>query len=162
MHKKNGFSAEMSAFDIIRNPGVALRQHSRVVKFAMVGVSGVAVNLLVLTLLKAAIGALAANVVAQELAIINNFTWNDRFTFRTGNYGKFLSFARLTRFVKYNLVSLGSFAVNEIVFYIAYSHRIYYIDSSLLAIATAFVINYFGSSRWAWARTFAPGQPAKD
>ncbi len=61
---------------------------------------------------------------------------------------------KLFRFVKYNLVSLLSLTVNEVVFYFVYYHLgVYYISSSLLAIATAFVVNYFGSSRWAWAKT---------
>lgn len=152
----NGFSSPMSIFQIIKSPKDAIKQYSTIVKFCLVGISGVAVNLIALTLLKRPIGALTANVVAQELAIISNFTWNDRFTFRTeSSSGSFFSLSRLYRFVKYNLVSLLSLAVNEIVFYVAYSQGLYYIWCSLIAIATAFVINYFGSSRWAWAKSLS-------
>jgi dolichol-phosphate mannosyltransferase len=139
---------------LLRSPREAIRQYSTLVSFALVGASGVAVNLLVLTIFKPLVGALIANAIAQEVSIANNFVWNDRFTFRSrSRVGRFFALPRLYRFVKYNLVSLLSFAVNEMVFYLVYSHGIFYIYSSLTAIATAFVVNYFGSSRWAWAKT---------
>ena len=151
---KNGFSAPMSIPQIIQSPKNTVKQYSTIVKFGTVGASGVAVNLIVLTLLKTVIPILAANAIAQELSIINNFVWNDRFTFRSANASSGSALPRLFRFVKYNLVSLLSLAVNETVFYFAYYHwGIYFISSSLLAIAAAFVVNYFGSSRWAWAKT---------
>lgn len=152
---RNGFSSPMSIPQIIHSPKDAVRQYSTVIKFGTVGASGVAVNLIVLTLLKITVGALVANAIAQELSIVNNFVWNDRFTFRSFSaHDRFFDLKRLCRFVKYNLVSLLSLSVNETVFYIAFSQfHVYYITSALLAIATAFVVNYFGSSRWAWART---------
>ncbi|MGA2875335.1 MAG: GtrA family protein [Nitrososphaerales archaeon] len=150
----NGFYAPMSILQVIQSPRIAVKQYSTIVKFGIVGASGVAVNLIVLTLLKIAIPILAANVIAQELSIINNFIWNDRFTFRSAAMSNGLSEkSKLLRFVKYNLVSLLSLTVNEVVFYFVYYHLgVYYITSSLLAIAAAFVVNYFGSSRWAWTK----------
>ena len=150
---KNGFSAPMSISQIVFSPQDAIRQYATILKFGTVGASGIAVNLIVLTLLKMALGALIANAIAQELSIINNFVWNDRFTFRSSRQNEgFFSLTRFYRFVKYNLVSLVSFSVNETVFYFAYSqYHVFYITSALLAIAAAFVVNYVGSSRWAWA-----------
>ena len=152
---KNGFSAPMSISQIVMSPEDAIRQYATILKFGTVGASGIAVNLIVLTLLRIAVGALIANAIAQELSIINNFVWNDRFTFRSSRQSEgFFSLTRFYRFVKYNLVSLLSFSVNETVFYLAYSqYHVFYITSALLAIAVAFVVNYVGSSRWAWART---------
>jgi putative flippase GtrA len=154
---RNGFSAAMSLAQMIRSPRDALRQYSTIVKFGLVGVSGVIVNLLVVTLLKSMIGVLASNAAGLELSAINNFCWNDRFTFRTeSSSGSFFTLTRLYRFIKYNLVSLFSFGINEFVVYLAYYHgHLYYITSLLIGIATAFVVNYIGSSRWAWARTVA-------
>ncbi|MHB1868847.1 MAG: GtrA family protein, partial [Nitrososphaerales archaeon] len=151
---KNGFSAPMSISQIVVSPEDAMKQYATIIKFGTVGASGIAVNLIVLTLLKIVVGALIANVIAQELSIINNFVWNDRFTFRTSRRNESLfSLTRFYRFVKYNLVSLLSLSVNETVFYFAYSqYHVFYITSALLAIAAAFAVNYIGSSRWAWAR----------
>lgn len=158
---RDGYSSEMSITQMLSSPKLAIRQYSTLASFALVGASGVGVNLLVLTLFKPIIGALVANALAQEVSIASNFVWNDRFTFRTrAGAGRYLTLSRLKRFTKYNLVSLLSFAVNETVFYLVYSHGVFYIYSSLIAIATAFVVNYFGSSRWAWAKTVL--QLAKD
>lgn len=158
---RNGFSSEMSVQDMIRSPREAVRQYSTLVSFALVGASGICVNLLVLTIFKALVGALIANAIAQEVSIASNFAWNDRFTFRNrSKASKFIALPKFYRFIKYNLVSLLSFAVNETVFYLTFSHGIFYIYSSLIAIATAFVVNYVGSSRWAWTKTAL--QLAKD
>ncbi|MDG6905293.1 MAG: GtrA family protein [Nitrososphaerota archaeon] len=158
---ENGFSTTMSIVEIIMSPRNFLRMYSKIFKFGLVGASGIVVNLAVLTLLKGVIPILAANIIAQELSIINNFTWNDRFTFNFGGVNnRLFTTPRLYRFVKYNLVSLFSLAVNELVFYLAYyqSHLQFvtgnYIASSLIAIFVAFMINYLGSSRWAWGKAF--------
>ncbi|MCL5067137.1 MAG: GtrA family protein, partial [Thaumarchaeota archaeon] len=57
---------------------------------------------------------------------------------------------RLHRLLKYNLVSLAGLAVNSGVFYVLNYIRIYYVWSYLIAVLAAFMLNYFGSSRWAW------------
>ena len=44
---RNGFSAPMSIPQIIRFPEDAIRQYATIIKFATVGASGVAVNLIV-------------------------------------------------------------------------------------------------------------------
>ena len=155
---QSGFRADVSFREIIHSPRDAIRRYATILKFALVGATGVGVNLITLTLFKflaaaffAGTGALFANAVALELSLANNFVWNDKFTFRTSGLSP--PYARLYRFVKYNLVSLFSFGVNELVFYLAYSRSgIWYVTSDLLAIAVAFVINYVGSSKWAWAR----------
>lgn len=158
---RGGFVSQMSITDMLRSPREAIGQNSTLVSFALVGASGVGVNLLVLTIFKSLVGALLANIMAQELSIVSNFVWNDRFTFKSrAKTSRFLALPRLYRFVKYNLVSLLSLAVNETVFFIAYSHGVFYIYSSLIAIATAFIVNYLGSSRWAWTKTAL--QLAKD
>lgn len=153
----NGFSAPMALAQMFLSPDLAIRQYSQLVKFALVGASGVVVNLVLLAILNVSVGAVLANAIGVEVSIFNNFIWNDTFTFKkqvsnrstnTGNSAR----GRALRFIKYNLVSIGSFSVNTIVFYFAHSVGIWYIWCSLLAIASAFVINYFGSSRWAWGK----------
>jgi putative flippase GtrA len=149
---KNGYSIPLSIPEMIRSPRQALAQNPVVFKFMAVGLSGVLVNLAVGIVLKIWIPKLFANATAVELSILSNFYFNDVITFRPRHptdirVGRF---ARFFRFVKYNIVSLGGLALNEAVFYILSSRGVSYVPSSLVAIAVAFVLNYFGSSRWAW------------
>jgi putative flippase GtrA len=162
---KAGFSVPMmSLFEMISSPREAIRRYSTLIKFLCVGASGAAVQLVVLTILKIWINPLVANGIAIEVSIVNNFIWNDRFTFAgksslPGSSLNSRSGRRIIRFAKYNVVSLGSFAVNEGVYslvYLFYFHsagRFSYIISALVGIVAGFTVNYLGSSRWAWRRS---------
>lgn len=121
------------------------------VKFMVVGASGTVVNLGALALLTTLFGnglIIVFNAIAVETSILNNFIWNDKFTFGTSGQTKSTSKAR--RLAKYNLLSLASFSVNEVVFIILYSFGLYKYLASIIAIGVAFIVNYIGSSRWAW------------
>ena len=160
---RNGFSSRTSLMQVIKAPKIAAREYSTLIKFAVVGASGVIVNLVMLSLLKIWIAVNFANAMAVELSIVNNFVWNDSFTFNSGKVTSARNLtARVTRFVKYNIVSLVSLAVNETVFIYANSHGIWYIWSSILAIGAAFVVNYFGSSRWAWRFSLISAKSVKN
>lgn len=80
----------------------------RLIRFGLVGLSGVFVDMTVLYLLHDTSGLgwglTRSKVVAAELAIVNNFLWNDRWTFgdlssRQRGWRK-----RLMRLLKFNLV----------------------------------------------------------
>ena len=148
---KNGFSAPMSPLQIILSPRDAIAQYSTLIRFMLVGGSGVLVNLAFLALLKPMIGALVANALSNEFSIISNFIWNDAFTFKRSSLTT-VDGGKLTRLVKYNGVSLVSLTANEVVFYLLYSLLgMWYISSAVIAICAAFLINYIGSSRWAFS-----------
>jgi dolichol-phosphate mannosyltransferase len=150
---------KMSLSEMIRSPRRALRENLTLVKFLFVGLSGVVVNVGLLALQERIFNIgegdprlLIANAIAVETSIINNFLWNDHYTFghvrRASNPGIRVKLARLGR---YNLVSLGTFAVNETIFFVLTQRFVFNsILSSCIAIAVSFVANYFGSSRWAW------------
>ena len=152
----------MSLLEIIRSPRRAIRENRTLLKFLMVGLSGLAVNLILLTIFKDLLGnslILIANGIAVEGSIISNFVWNDRYTFGFGANkvgSEILPEAKKgwtrggLRLAKYNLVSLVSFAVNELVFFFMNTRGVYYIWASIVAIGCSFIINYVGSSRWAW------------
>lgn len=121
------------------------------VKFMLVGASGTVVNLGILALLTTLFGnglIYVFNAIAVETSILNNFVWNDRFTFNSAGQTKNKS--KAGRLAKYNLLSLASFGVNEIVFIFLYSYGHYKYLASIIAIGVAFIFNYVGSSRWAW------------
>ena len=85
-----------------------------------------------------------ASVLATELAILNNFYWNDRWTFRR----KQLS---LSRFARFNLVALGGLIITTGTLWVLVHHLgLYYLAANLLAIVLATAWNFAMSSLWAW------------
>src|SRR5256885_16206617 len=72
---------------------------SRFVRFNAVGVAGFALQLVVLWLLvRAGVHYLAATAVAVEAAILHNFAWHERWTWRDRPAGGRSRLARLARF----------------------------------------------------------------
>ena len=123
-------------------------------KFCVVGGSGVVVDMGILALL-VHVGTLPlplAKAVACETAIVNNFLWNDRWTFRKA--GSALS--GCARFLRFNGVSLAGLALNVALF----SAQVLWLGMNVyLANAAAIVMvagfNYTLSRRWAWERAEA-------
>lgn len=141
----------LTIFEMLKSPRAAIRQNAVLIKFMTVGASGVVVGLILLTILKMWLHPAVANTISVELTIVSNFILNDVFTFRhTRQLVGGRSNDRLHRLLKYNLVSLAGLAVNSGVFYVLNYIRIYYVWSYLIAVLAAFMLNYFGSSRWAW------------
>src|SRR5216684_1518811 len=75
---------------------------ARLSKFLVVGGTGVLVNSLVLLLLFqwVHLPLVVASVLAAEVGIVNNFYWNDRWSFGRTQFS-------LSRFAQFNLVSLA-------------------------------------------------------
>ena len=76
-------------------------------RFALVGASGVVVDMALLFLLSdprtLGLGLTRSKIVAAELAIINNFLWNDAWTFRD-LVGARRGRHKLRRLLKFNAV----------------------------------------------------------
>lgn len=155
--KKRSFTSSFF-LRFLRSPIRTMREEKTVFKFMIVGASGTGVNVAVLYLLHGIIGLVLAQAFGIEISIVNNFIWNDSFTFRyTTTESEGRKIGRLYRFVKYNVLSLGTAALNLAVFYLltfplGLRQGYLYLGSSLLAVLVAFVFNYFGSSRWAWSQ----------
>src|SRR5262245_42578533 len=79
----------------------------RFIRFALVGGSGIAVNMLTLWLLHDELGfpLSRSSVVAISLAILNNFIWNNFWTF--GESG-----IQARRLVQFIVISLVGMAIN--------------------------------------------------
>ena len=123
----------------------------RVVKFALVGASGVLVNMGLLWLLTefAGLPYLISAAIGIECAIISNFTLNDYFTFRDRRVDGTGNFAR--RLAKFNLVSLGGVGINLLLLWFLSSVLgINYLVSNLCGIAVATLWNYLLNSWWTW------------
>ena len=121
---------------------------SEIVRFALVGASGVVVNTGVLYALHGRAGwpLIPASALAVEAAIFNNFLWNDRWTFKARDGARY-------RFIRFNLISLGGLLVNTMILAMLVAWAgIHYLVANLFAIAVAMAWNFAANSRWTWRR----------
>jgi len=90
----------------------------RFVRFGLVGLSGVAVDMTVLYLLSdphtLGWGLTRSKLLAAETAIVNNFIWNDAWTFGDLSKNQASAAARLRRFAKFQAVCFGGLVLNTI------------------------------------------------
>ena len=127
---------------------------TRLGRFLVVGGTGVLVNSLALLVLFqwAHLALVLASALAAELAIVNNFWWNDRWTFRlplpADNKRTQLS---LRRFARFNLVSLAGLVITTGTLWVLARHLgVYYLTANLLGIALATAWNFVANSLWTW------------
>ena len=119
---------------------------TRVSKFLVVGGTGVLVNSLALLLLVqwAHLPLVLASALAAELGIVNNFYWNDCWTFGRTQ----LSWSRFARF---NLVSLAGLVITTGTLWVLVDHLgLYYLAANLLGITLATAWNFAINSWWTW------------
>lgn len=124
--------------------------HWRVVRFGLVGVSGIVVNSIVLALL-VQIGHLrpaVAGALATEVAIFSNFALHDRWTFRDARPNGRWPW----RAVRYNLSALGGLLITVAVLTaLTNGLHLYYLIGNVFAVGAGCLCNYVLSSRFAWA-----------
>lgn len=145
---------DITVYSFFHHHSAAWREWKKVFKFGMVGISGILVNMGVLYYLKEYAGLyyLVASFFAIELSILNNFIWNDFWTFRTAGVHKLSS--RWHRIVAFHLVSAGGLVINMGILWILTSiFGVYYLLSNLFGILVAFVWNFFVNRRVTWIRT---------
>ncbi|MDY6911620.1 MAG: glycosyltransferase family 2 protein [Chloroflexota bacterium] len=127
------------------------RETERFVKFCMVGLSGVMVNLGMLALLTEVAGLFYAisAVIAIELSILNNFTWNELWTFQDRRTSA--SNSTVSRLVKFNTVSLLGLGLNTgILVLLTEVAGLYYIVSAIFGIIAATLLNFVFNKWWTW------------
>lgn len=119
----------------------------RVFKFAIVGGTGVAVNISALYVLSrwAALPLVAASALGVELGTINNYIFNDTWTFGTRS-------PSLSRFAKFNIASLAGLALNVLCVWLLARLNLYFLLADLIGIAIGFAANYTFSVGWVWAQ----------
>ena len=126
---------------------IRLHSSKTFIKFAIVGLSGVIVNLGIFTLLlQANVNKYVASPISIEVSIITNFLLNNYWTFR---WRKSQDHVRI-KGLKFNMVSLVSLGVSYTTFVIL---SVVFPETSpaihqLIGIAPAMLINYFLNSYW--------------
>jgi dolichol-phosphate mannosyltransferase len=134
-------------FSLMRRKG----ELKRLLKFILVGLSGVLVNEGALWLLTEFGGLVyyISSIIAIEASIISNFILNDYFTFkdrRTGNKGSFWY-----RMFKFNLIcATGALIQYGLLLLFTSVFGVHYLISNLIGIFVAFIWNYIINLVWTW------------
>jgi dolichol-phosphate mannosyltransferase len=135
---------------LMQKDGRFMQKHGTMLKFGIVGASGVIVNNGVLLLLVSlGMDDLAASIIATETAIITNFlgnsfwTWGDQ---KDGSWAKrFLMFQGISIFAAVLTVALF-WAFHNIV-------GMPLLIANTIAILITFIINYVLNKKFTWGAT---------
>ena len=137
---------------------LSLGHTERFLRFGLVGLSGVFVDMTILYLLSDPttlhLPLTRSKIAAGELAIINNFLWNDRWTFGDITSKQQGWSQRSKRFLKFNVVCLAGLVLNVLVLNLVFNFVIHnrYI-ANLIAIAVATVWNFWVNLKLSWRVT---------
>lgn len=142
---------------------LALWPVARFLRFSLVGFSGVFVDMAFLYLLSdpstLGWGLTRSKIIAAEMAIINNFLWNDLWTFGDISSHQRGWRQRLKRLLKFNLICLVGLILNVLLLnllfnflgfaYLPYGRYI----ANLIAIAAATIWNFWINLKLSWRVT---------
>lgn len=129
---------------------------TRFLRFGVVGFSGVFVDLGVFYLVRTVlgIGLTRSAIFSSEIAIINNFLWNDLWTFGDISRQQQGTRKRLQRFLKFNLVCLAGLIINvSIVNFLFNVVGVNEYLAKLIAIAMVTFLNFWLNLKLSWRVT---------
>jgi dolichol-phosphate mannosyltransferase len=134
----------------------SLWQSSRLLRFGVVGFSGVFVDLGVFYFLRKMLGLalIGSAIFSSEIAIINNFLWNDLWTFGDVACQQQGSHKRFRRFLKFNLVCLAGSILNVSIVNLLFN--VFDINeylAKIMAIAMITCLNFWLNSKLSWRVT---------
>jgi len=145
---------DITLYSFVNRRNAAWREWKRIFKFGIVGISGIVVNQGLLIFLKesAGLSLWIAGAIAIEVAILNNFLWNDIWTFRSSGGERKLS-SRWHRLLAFELVSSGgaliNYAVlNGMVLLLATDYKV----ANIIGILLGFIWNFMMNRRVTWGR----------
>lgn len=128
---------------------------ARFFRFGLVGFSGVFVDLGVFYLLRSQdVGLTSSAAISGELAIINNFLWNDFWTFGDISSLQPGKRQRIKRLLKFNIICLAGLALNVLI--VNFFFNILDINeyvAKLIAIAAVTVWNFWLNLKLSWRVT---------
>jgi dolichol-phosphate mannosyltransferase len=128
----------------------------RFLRFGVVGLSGVFVDLGLFYLLRSqdVLGLTRSAIVSGEVAILNNFLWNDLWTFGdiARHQGKWRQ--RAKRLLKFNFICLTGLVLNVLLLNLLFNlfHLNQYV-AKLLAIAAVTLWNFWFNLKFSWRVT---------
>jgi dolichol-phosphate mannosyltransferase len=137
---------------------IYLLQISSFFRFCVVGASGVVIDMSILYLLRdpkmLGWGLTRSKILAAEAALLNNFVWNDMWTFENISRHQNSFSQRVKRFLKFNAIcSLGIF-FNVVILNIEFNffHMNRYL-ANLCAIGLVTLWNYKSNKEFSWRVT---------
>lgn len=137
---------------------LSLWQFTRFIRFGVVGFSGVFVDMTFLYLLSdpstLALPLTRSKIIAAELAILNNFFWNDTWTFKDIAQKQPGKRQKLKRLIKFNIVCLGGLIINVLLlnfFFNVFGLNRYI--ANFLAIAFVTIWNFWLNLKLSWRST---------
>lgn len=130
----------------------------RFLRFGLVGFSGVFVDMTIFYLLSdastLAMGLTRSKIIASEVAILNNFLWNDLWTFRDFSSQQSGWRKLVKRFVKFNLICLFGIGLNLIILNTLYNYfGVNKYLANLIAIAIVTIWNFWFNLKLSWRVT---------
>lgn len=128
---------------------------ARFFRFGLVGFSGVFVNMAVLYLMQSqGFGVTTSVAVSGELGIINNFLWNDFWTFGDISRRQPGKRQRLRRLIKFNIICLAGLALNILIVNFLFNFLgINVFVANLMAIIVVTVWNFWLNLKLSWRVT---------
>ncbi|KAM3102789.1 glycosyltransferase [Phormidesmis sp. 146-12] len=128
----------------------------RFLRFGLVGFSGVFVDLAAFYLLRVQFGLPIARstILSAEVAVINNFLWNDLWTFGDISQKQPGTSQRLKRFLKFNLVCLAGIILQALL--VSLLHDAFGVNefgAKLLAIVLVTFWNFWINLKLSWRVT---------
>ncbi len=148
--------ADIAVYSLFNRNAPAREEWVTIIKFGLVGLTGIVVNEGILIGLKeyARFSIPAASVVAIELSILSNFFLNDLWTFRSDRDRVIAGRGR--RLLSFQFVSVGgaiiNFAIlNALAFLVGVDYRV----ANIIGILVAFAWNFFVNRNLTWKKTRA-------
>jgi dolichol-phosphate mannosyltransferase len=129
---------------------------SKLFRFCVVGASGVVVDMSMLFLLSdptmLGFGLTRSKVAAAETAIVNNFLWNDAWTFGDAAKSEPGLPAKLRRFLGYNAICIVGVALNVVILNLLFNfaHMNRYLANAIAIVAVT-AWNYGVNKRLNWS-----------
>jgi dolichol-phosphate mannosyltransferase len=138
---------------------------TRFLRFALVGFSGVIVDMGMLYFLSdpASLGwgLTRSKIIAGELAIINNFLWNDAWTFRDLAGDQKGLGPKLQRFAKFNIICVLGLGLNVVLLNVMFNYlgmNRYVANAVAIVMVTAW--NFWLNLKLSWRATGAEPRPS--
>lgn len=121
-------------------------------QFCLVGLSGLLVDMAILWFLSVlGFNISLGKLIASEAAILNNFCWNERWTFQRTSRESSTSMQRLRRLKHFNLISLIGVLLSVLLLDLeVYGLAMNLFVANFIAISLVSGLNYWMSLRFAW------------
>jgi dolichol-phosphate mannosyltransferase len=126
----------------------------RYMRFCVVGATGVVLDTALLYVLAApaffSINLMLGKFIAAEIALLNNFIWNNLWTFE----GRSPAASRVKAFCKFNLVCAAGMLISMITLHVlARYFQMHLIVANFISIVFASLWNYILNVRFTWRST---------